>query len=385
MKIGIIGTGRLGLCLALLIGKAGYQVLASDNREDYIKDLRQGVVGSAEPDVKDLLWDSDSIEFTTDNERVIRECDLIYTLVATPSKEDGSYDVSNVWNVVKDIKEQMKIISDAPGLRIHENGVYYAKAFVVGCTTNPGDCDKFREELPPSIDVYYNPEFIAQGSIVNDLRHADTVLIGGEGPHKPYIEEIYQRIQKEYKEPSIHFMSAKAAEIVKIAMNCFLTTKISYANMLGQVLYNSGLEDEIDDVLESIGDDSRIGNKYLKFGYGFGGPCFPRDNRAFAKYAEQVGIEHNFGYTTDNFNNEHAKFVKKYFMDSNPEKHPFLFESVAYKEGTDILTESQQYRLVLDLLDEGYEIYVKDDRIKSSCDERIKFGEPTGTYCLGLL
>ena len=385
MKIGIIGTGRLGLCLALLIGKAGYQVLASDNREDYITDLRNGVVSSAEPDVQDLLQSSGTVEFTTDNGRVIRECDLIYTLVATPSKEDGSYDISNVWNVVKDIKEQMKIISDAPGLRIHQNGVYYAKAFVVGCTTNPGDCDKFQKELPPSVDVYYNPEFIAQGSIVKDLRNADMVLIGGEGPHKPYIEQIYQRIQKEYKKPSIHLMSTKAAEITKIAVNCFLTTKISYANMLGQVLYNSGLEDEIDDVLESIGDDSRIGNKYLKFGYGFGGPCFPRDNRAFAKYAEQVGIEHNFGYTTDNFNNEHAKFVKKYFMDSNPEKHPFVFESVAYKEGTDILTESQQYRLVLDLLDEGYEIYVKDDRIKDSCDERIKFGEPTGTYCLGLL
>ena len=370
MKIGLIGTGRLGLCFALLVKKAGYEVLASDSREDYIKDLRQGVVGTAEPDVHDLLWDSGNIDFTTDNRRVIRECDIIFTLVATPSKEDGSYDVSAVWDVVEDIKEEMSTIAN------------YTKSFVVGCTTNPGDCDKFKEQLPESVDVFYNPEFIAQGTIVKDLINADMVLIGGEGKHRDELANIYYGIQKE---PCIHLMSTKAAEITKIAVNCFLTTKISYANMLGQVLYNSGLEDEIDDVLESIGDDSRIGNKYLKFGYGFGGPCFPRDNRAFAKYAEQVGIEHNFGYTTDNFNNEHAKFVKKYFMDANPEKHPFVFESVAYKEGTDILTESQQYRLVLDLLDEGYEIYVKDDRIKDSCDERIKFSEPTGTYCLGLL
>ena len=373
MKIGVIGAGRLGICFALLVERAGYQVLASDNREDYIKDLRAGVIGTTEPDVHDLLWNSKNIEFTTDNRRVIRESDIIFTFVATPSLDDGSYNISSVWNVVRDIKEEMTSVAN------------YTKSFVVGCTTNPGDCDKFKAELPPSVDVYYNPEFIAQGSIVKDLRNADMVLIGGEGPHKPYIEQIYQRIQKEYKKPSIHLMSTKAAEITKIAVNCFLTTKISYANMLGQVLYNSGLEDEIDDVLESIGDDSRIGNKYLKFGYGFGGPCFPRDNRAFAKYAEQVGIEHNFGYTTDNFNNEHAKFVKKYFMDANPDKLPYVFESVAYKEGTDILTESQQYRLVLDLLDEGYEIYVKDDRIKSRCDERIKFGMPKGIYCLGLL
>jgi len=362
MKIGLIGTGRLGLCFALLMERAGYEVLASDSREDYIKDLRLGVVGTTEPDVHDLLWDSGNIDFTTDNRRVIRECDIIFTLVATPSLDDGSYDVSAVWNVVKDIKEEMTTIANN------------TKSFVVGCTTNPGDCDKFKKELPSSVDVYYNPEFIAQGTIVKDLINADMVLIGGEGKHRNELTKIYHGIQDE--KPSIHFMSTKAAEITKIAVNCFLTTKISYANMLGQVLSKSGLEDEIEQVLESIGSDTRVGNKYLKFGFGFGGPCFPRDNRAFAKYAEKVGLEHNFGYTTDNFNNEHAKFIKEYFINGNPDKLPYFFESVAYKEGTDILTESQQYRLCLDLLDEGYEVYVKDDRIRGRCDGRIKFEEP---------
>ena len=104
MKIGLIGTGRLGLCFSLLVERAGYSVLASDNREDYIKDLRKRVVGTTEPDVHDLLWSSKNIEFTTDNERVVRECDIIFTLVATPSLEDGSYDVSNVDDVVSDIQ-----------------------------------------------------------------------------------------------------------------------------------------------------------------------------------------------------------------------------------------------------------------------------------------
>ena len=371
MKIGLIGTGRLGLCFALLMERAGYEVLASDSREDYIKDLRQGVVGTAEPDVHDLLWDSGNIDFTTDNRRVIRECDIIFTLVATPSLDDGSYDVSAVWNVVNDIKDEMTSIAN------------YTKSFVVGCTTNPGDCDNFKKELPPSVDVFYNPEFIAQGTIVKDLINADMVLIGGEGKHCDELAKIYHGIQD--KKPSIHFMSTKAAEITKIAVNCFLTTKISYANMLGQVLSKSGLEDEIEQVLESIGSDSRVGNKYLKFGFGFGGPCFPRDNRAFAKYAEKVGLEHNFGYTTDNFNNEHAKFIKEYFIDANIDKLPYLFESVAYKEGTDILTESQQYRLCIDLLDEGYEVYVKDDRIRGRCDGRIKFEEPNEEFFMVIL
>ena len=361
MKIGLIGAGRLGLCLALLIEHAGYDVIASDVREAYVNSLQNKKTITNEPDVQSYLEKSTRIEFTTDNSRVITESDIIFTFVATPSLDDGSYDVSAVWNVVRDIKEEMTSVAN------------YTKSFVVGCTTNPGDCDKFKEQLPESVDVYYNPEFIAQGTIVKDLIRADIVLICGEGRHRDELVKIYYNIQGPKKEPSIHFMSAKAGEIVKIAINTYLTTKISYANMLGQVLYKSGLEDEIDDVLQAIGSDTRIGNKYLKFGFGFGGPCFPRDNRAFGKYAEKVGLEHNFGHTTDNFNNEHAKFVKDYFIKANTEKLPFLFESVAYKEGTDILTESQQYRLCLDLLDEGYEVYVNDDRIKDRCDGRIKF------------
>ena len=87
----------------------------------------------------------------------------------TPSLEDGSYDVSAVWKVVEDIKQEMSSIAN------------YPKSFVFGCNSNPGDCDKFKEALPESVDVYYNPEFIAQGSIVDDLRHADMVLLGGKG------------------------------------------------------------------------------------------------------------------------------------------------------------------------------------------------------------
>jgi len=364
MKIGLIGTGRLGICLALLMGEAGYEVLASDVREDYVQSLNNKQVDNGEPLVKDLLIKSTNVKFTTDNKQVIRECDVIYTLVATPSLDDGSYDVSAVWNVVKDIRDEMTSIAN------------YTKAFVVGCTTNPGDCDKFQKELPPSVDVYYNPEFIAQGSIVKDLRHADMVLVGGEGIHRSFIKHVYQKIQEGYREPSIHFMTTKAAELTKIAVNCFLTTKISFANMMGEVLTLSKLDDEIDTVLDAIGSDSRIGNKYLNFGFGFGGPCFPRDNRAFGTYARSVGLDYNFGETTDAFNKEHAEFMKEYFIYLNTERLPYLFESIAYKEGTDILTESQQYRLCLDLLNEGYDVYVKDDCVKGKCDGRIKFEEP---------
>ena len=373
MKIGLIGAGRLGICLALLMENAGYDVLVSDIREDYVDNLNKKIISSTEPFVQEHLKQAKYLEATPDNKKVIQECDIIFTLVATPSLDDGSYDMSNVWNVVKDFLETENV-----------NG----KTLVVGCTTNPGDCVRFQERLRScGVTVVYNPEFIAQGSIIKDLTHADMVLLGGnDSKVLDTLSEIYKKIQ--VNKPVISIMSLTAAEIVKIAINCYMTTKISFANMIGQVLILSGIEDEIEPVLSSIASDSRIGSKYLKFGFGFGGPCLPRDNRSFSKYAEKLGLKYNLGTVTDDFNNEHAKFLKNYFINKNVDKLPFHFDYISYKKRTDILTESQQYKLCLDLLDSGYEVYVSDNAhiiqqvsvlLKTEYGDKIHFGEPLKT------
>ena len=348
MKIGLIGAGRLGICLALLMERVGYDVIVSDIRTAYVSGLNDRRIETNEPEVEDLLKEAKNFKATTDNKEVIEQSDIIFTLVATPSLEDGSYDVSSVDDVVDELKKVDGI-----------NG----KSFIVGCTTNPGDCKRWEEKLSGcGVDVYYNPEFIAQGSIIKDLINADMVLIGGEGHHRSELEQIYYGIQEPRKEPSIHFMSTTAAELVKLAVNCYLTTKISYANMVGEVMISSGMEDEVDNVLSAIGSDSRVGSKYQKYGYGFGGPCLPRDNRAFAAFASKLGMKYNLGETTDNFNNEHSKFLKDYFIKQNKDNLPFCFDYISYKKGTDILTESQQYRLCLDLLDNGCKVYVIEQK-----------------------
>jgi nucleotide sugar dehydrogenase len=370
MKIGLIGAGRLGICLALLMENAGYDVLVSDIREDYVKNLNKKIIRSTEPFVQEHLKQTKYLEATTDNKKVIQECDIIFTLVATPSLEDGSYDVSSVWNVIRDFQETPNV---------------EGKTLVVGCTTNPGDCSRFQEQLKSyGVSVVYNPEFIAQGSIIKDLTHADMVLLGGDNEEVlTTLSEIYKKIQ--ITKPVISIMSSTSAEIVKIAINCYMTTKISFANMIGEVLILSGLENEIDQVLSSIASDTRIGSKYLKYGFGFGGPCLPRDNRAFGKYAEKLGLKYNLGTTTDDFNNEHAKFLKNYFVEKNTNNLPFCFHYITYKKGTDILTESQQYRLCYDLLQSGYKVYVTEydlilnqveDRLKYEFGDRIVFGVP---------
>ena len=368
MKIGVIGAGRLGICFALLCEAAGYDVLVSDIREDYVNDLNERKIKTHESEVENLLKVAKNFRATTNNKEVIEECDLIYTLVATPSLEDGSYDVSAVWQVVEDFQD-----------------VTSTKYFVVGCTTNPGDCNNFKNQLPSNVKVFYNPEFIAQGSIINDLRTADMVLLGKD----PFsdndkvvsdIRRLYEKIQT--TRAIVCSMSTTAAEITKIAINCFLTTKISYANMLGDVLHHAGCGDEVSSVLTAVGTDGRIGRKYLGYGFGYGGPCLPRDNRSFAAFAKKVGLDYNLGTVTDEINNQHAKFVCDYFEKMNVNGKPFYFDSITYKKGTDILTESQQYRLCLDLLDRGNTVYILNDKkvtdqiydyITTSYGERVKF------------
>jgi len=369
MKIGLIGAGRLGICLALLMEGAGYDVLVSDIREDYVNSLNNRVITTEEPGVQERLTTAKNFEATTDNYRVINECDFIFTLVATPSLSDGSYNVNAVYDVIRDIQTA----GDVSG-----------KTFIVGCTTNPGDCARFQDLLTSyGVNVVYNPEFIAQGTIIKDLINADMVLIGGANNESfELLEKIYKDIQ--IKKPKIGRMSSTSAELVKLAVNCYLTTKISYANMVGEVMTMAGLEDEIDTVLTAIGNDSRVGNKYLKYGYGFGGPCLPRDNRSFAAFAKKQGLNYNLGETTDNFNDEHAKFLKKYFLKKNVDSRPYYFEYVSYKKGTDILTESQQYRLCIDLLSEGYTVYIDDvesiikqlEHLTEKYGNRVQFGKP---------
>ena len=143
MKIGLIGAGRLGICLALLIERAGYDVLVSDVREDYVSNLNKKKIDTNEPGVRWYLKQTKRFEATTDNQRVINECDIIICLVATPSLDDGSYDVSSVWEVVEDFKSSSAKLS--------------GKTFIVGCTTNPGDCEQFAEQLDSfGIDIFYN-------------------------------------------------------------------------------------------------------------------------------------------------------------------------------------------------------------------------------------
>jgi len=348
MKIGIIGAGRLGLTFALLCEKNGYDVIVSDIREDYVFNLNQKICITNEPLVQSMLLDTTKFSATTNNVEVIKNSDLIFIFVATPSTLDGNYDTTKVFDIVSDFYSANS-----------QNIQLYGKKVIVGCTTNPGDTEQVQQRLNMfNVQVAYNPEFIAQGEIVKGLEQSDIVLIGTEYTKLGNdLIDVYKKIQT--TTVNAYVMSPKAAELTKIGINCFLTTKISYANMMGDIMIKSGLESEISMVLSAIGGDTRVGKKYINYGFGFGGPCLPRDNRALGHYAKNLGMELNLPLTVDNFNKEHSNFLKEYYIEKNPDRTvPFVMKYITYKKGTDITEESQQFQLCIDLLDEGYSVNV---------------------------
>lgn len=345
MDIGVIGVGRLGICFALLLDAAGHRVRASDIRTNYVAALNRREITTTEPGVAEGLKAAKTITFTTDTREVLQNSSVVYVMVATPSAPDGSYDISAVERVVQDVEESDFDIS--------------GKFLVIGCTTNPGDCQNIQDRLRHrGVHVLYNPEFIAQGSIIRDLQNADMVLIGGEDQG---VMDCYKLLYNDIQitTPNVHTMSLTAAEMVKIGTNCFLTTKISYANMVGEVLIRSGLADDVDRALTAIGQDSRIGHKYLRYGFGYGGPCLPRDNRAFAACAKKVGLEFPLGTIVDQFNRDHTKFLVDYFDSINTKRLPYYMRAISYKPDTDIYEESQQLALAEALLSRGHTVIVE--------------------------
>jgi UDP-glucose 6-dehydrogenase len=153
-------------------------------------------------------------------------------------------------------------------------------------------------------------------------------------------------------------MDRTSAELAKVGLNCSVTAKISMANTIGDVAVRLGADPDL--VLEAIGSDSRIGNKYFKYGFGYGGPCFPRDNRAFIRSASQVGIDAHMNIACDKTNKDHLKYQIENFCKKNKKEDPVLITDVSYKKGFNMIEESQQLEFALGLARLGYDVTIKE-------------------------
>lgn len=381
-RIGVIGIGRLGLSFALLAEHCGYEVIGSDTNKVYLESLASGVFTTSEPYIEEYIKTCTKLSTTIELEQVVSSCDVMFCFVATPSLPDGSYDHSAVDRVVSELQELHVKGQDMTG-----------KILVIGCTTMPGYINSIQSRLESTgISVVYNPEFIAQGNIVDGLRYADMVLIGTEDMMvAATIMEIYKTLMP--KSPMWNIMSPCAAEITKVSINCYLTMKIAYANMIGEIAINSGVEQEITIMLNAIGSDSRVGTKYLGYGFGYGGVCLPRDMRALGVHTNRIEVHQELTGTIDQLNNKHHQYLLKHYMKQNWNRDiPFMFTQLSYKKGVDILTESQQYRLCKDLLEHGYKVDITESdevvaRVKqelSQYADQITYGIVTNGHTIDI-
>lgn len=347
MNIGIIGVGKLGLVYALAFEKNGANVYASSYKQEYVENLLKRQTDTLEPDVAKFLHDAKNIKFTINNYEVICNCDVIYVMVATPSNPAGDYDVSALQQVVDDFKSY--------------TGAVNGKILIVGCTVNPGDCAHAQSQLKElGVDVVYCPTFAAQGTVVRDVQNPSGILFGTEH------HDIADRCKEVFDiiTPKDTFMmrtQTTTAEILKMAMNCYSTMRISFYNQIGQILIQSGMQED----LEAAGKylnliDNKKGS--LRFGFGFGGPCFPRDNRAFSVYSSRIGNPYEFGPMIDNFNQKHSIFIADWLRRDNKQGLPYYFDYITYKPGVTLMEESRQYETCCELLNSGCQVYINTSK-----------------------
>lgn len=346
-NISVIGIGKLGLCFALTLGRAEYKIVGVDISEEYVNLINNKTLKSSEENVENYLKNSKNFIATTDLSKAVQHSNILFVVVATPSLPNGRYDHTQVDSLVS------KLIL----LGKQEQ----TKHLVVCCTTMPEYCDSIQLRLNEyNYVVSYNPEFIAQGTILKNQEKPDMVLIGeGNEEAGTLLENIY--LKHTTNNPSIHRMTRTEAELCKISLNCFLTTKIAYANMIGDIALRTNCNP--DRILSAIGSDSRIGKKYIGYGFGFGGPCFPRDNRALAIFANDKGINALISKASDQSNDIHLNYQIEQFVEQNPNKDiPVEFDYITYKKESVLLTESQQLKFALQLQNLGYEVIIKDTR-----------------------
>jgi UDPglucose 6-dehydrogenase len=343
--IGVIGIGKLGLCFALNLERVGYRVTGLDSNAAYVAAVNAKTLRSHEPQVESMLATAQNLVATTDWDALIAsDIRMLFIVVATPSLPDGGYDHSQV---------------DAVLARCAAAGKSaFPRHLVVMCTTMPGYCDSVADKMAAlNYHLSYNPEFIAQGTIIRDQQFPDQVLIGeADAAAGDAIEAVYRQLCVQL--PTFCRMTRLSAEIAKIATNCFLTTKISFANSIGDLALKVGAEP--DKILAAIGADQRIGSKYLRYGFGYGGPCFPRDNRALGKFGQASGMQVLLSEATDEINRRHLDFQFAQYCAQYAADAVIVFETVTYKPGTTILEESQQLALAIRLAQAGRRVRVRD-------------------------
>jgi len=358
-SLSVFGLGKLGCTMLACFAHKGFSVIGVDTRHDVLDKVRHGISPIYEPGVEELLKNNlPRIAVTADAAEALSKSQVSFVIVPTPSRVDGSFSTESVELVAAEIGSVLRQKSD-----------YHL--VVITSTVLPGDMWRIRALLEKTsgktcikdFGLCYNPDFIALGSVVRDFLNPDLVLIGeSDESAGSALEGVHLRLTD--SKPSIHRMSFHNAELTKIALNSFCTLKITFANVLAEICEQMPGGD-VDAVTRALGHDQRIGSKYLKGGLGYGGPCFPRDNRAFAHAADRLGVNAPLTSVTDEINNYHRTeripaLIRDLLLHHNISDGIVSVLGLTYKTDTPIVEESAAIETVKALDREGIAVRVYD-------------------------
>ncbi len=345
MNIGVIGLGKLGCSMFAAFAASGNLVFGYDINKNTRQKIKDRIEPVSETDLqKEINIGFDNYQIMDNPTQVIEKSEVIYIIVPTPSLEDGTFDVKYLEQVLNGINEVKMDCAN--------------KLLVITSTVLPGDTRsklislvRNKKNNFSKIRFCYSPEFIALGSVLHDLKNPDFLLVGEEYPNsaEKHINAMMTIIND--KDIPIRTMSIESAEMAKISINSYITSKISFANAIG--LTSDCIENcSSKDVLNAIGSDSRIGNKYLSKGLGFGGPCFPRDNRAIQQVINKtVGLEYQLPIDNEKFNSKLPFYYSQKIQRICEDEHisEILIVGLSYKDGSYLLEESQSFAIALNL------------------------------------
>mmetsp|Transcript_15476 Transcript_15476/g.50891 ORF Transcript_15476/g.50891 Transcript_15476/m.50891 type:complete len:464 (-) Transcript_15476:103-1494(-) len=364
-SMSVIGLGKLGAPMVAVFASKGFRVVGVDLNEEFVTQINAGKSPHDEPDLQELLTaNKERVSATTDMEAAVHSTDVSFIIVPTPSQPNMFFTNDYVISAVKII-----------GAALRKKEGYHL--VVVTSTVMPGSTGGPIQQalqeasgrfVGENLGLCYNPEFIALGSVVRDMLHPDMLLIGESDPTAGgMLEEIYLRTAQ--TSPECHRMNFVNAELSKISVNTYVTTKISYANMLADLCdHLPGADADV--VTAALGADSRIGKKYLKGAIGYAGPCFPRDNKAFAALGRSLGVDTSLAEATDHINDHqvtrifnlieaicNARVMQKL---APGERVCVALLGISYKPDTPVTEMSQTLSLSKMLTDKGYSVELHD-------------------------
>ncbi|MFQ5913298.1 MAG: UDP-glucose dehydrogenase family protein [Nitrospinota bacterium] len=373
INISVVGLGKIGACMAACFAQRGFPTIGVDVNPQVVQSVNEGKPPVFELGLEEVMVEArEQLRSTDDYKEAVHGSKITFIVVPTPSESHDGYSV-------RYIREAAEKIGEALRDKVDYHLVVLTSTVLPGSTESVVIPSLERESgrrLRKDFGVCYNPAFIALGSVIHNLLNPDFILVGESDPQAgETLVAFYRQLCGEV--PPVERMNLVNAELAKIAVNTYVTMKITFANMIGNLCEKLPGAD-VDVVASAIGLDRRIGSRFLKGGLGYGGPCFPRDNAAFAYLARQLGACASIAEATDQMNRAVVKMIVKRVLSLSKMGAIVAVLGLAYKPGTHVVEESQGLEIAYWLSKEGMNVVVHDP---FALQESRKFLGDEVRYC----